>query len=311
MYFAGAETKRHKCGQLYMLQWVMDFYSDITGQLRRWQDEARKRRAADAPDRALRLYPDIVQRWTAVLVEAAKQVEPGRAPCDYDPWFKAIGEVGLRHGFQAHPRDLVPETSIASRLRNFIEDVSLPAWPEPRRDLIEFALVVLETDVMLFRSGYAKRHMIMRLKQSDLTDGDIHRIDKMLRRAVILGTGLEEYRTWCKLAAHLVAVGQLGELPAGLSPQAKGAFLNYSMADGHLAQQFFKADLSDVDMRKLVGIIRRSRHAIAWPDFRKVVDTKGEIESAEQRVRRNAWRMLDHILRRLPDLERDITNSPT
>lgn len=286
-------------------------FGDISSQLRNWQEEARKRRLADAPDRALRLYPEIIERWTAVLIEAAQIVEPGRMPCDYDPWITAIGEVGVRHGFQADPDDLVPETSIASRLGSFIEDVSLPAWPKPRRDLIEFALVVLETDVMLFRSGYAKRHLIMRLRQSELSQADVTRLDAMLRRAVTHGTGLEEYRAWCKLAAHLVAAGHLGDLPAWLYPQARGAFLNYSMADGRMAQQFWRARLSDADLRKLVGgVWRRSRYAIAWPDFRTVVDTKGAVDSAEQQVKRNAWRMLDHILRRLPDLERDLANLP-
>lgn len=223
----------------------------------------------------MRLYPDIVQRWTAVRVEAAQLVEAERAPCDDDPWIKSIRDVGEKHGFQAHPDDLVPQTSIAFRLCNFIEDVSLPSWPEPRRDLIEFAFAVLDSDVMLFRSVYAKRHMIMRLKQSELTDGDIQRSYKMLRRAVTLGTGLEEYRAWCKLAAHLVANGHLSDLAAWLYPQANGAYLNNSMADGRLAQQFSRADLSDADMRKLVGIIWRSRYAIAWPDVQTVVDTKG------------------------------------
>lgn len=309
-YFAPAETARPKTGQLYMLQEFMDF-GDISGQLRKWQDEALKRRVADAPDRALRLFPEIVERWTNVLIDAAQLVEPGRTPCDYDPWIRAIGEAGLQHGFRAHPNDLVPTTSIASRLRNFIEDVSLPAWPQPRRDLVEFALVVLETDVMLFRSGYAKRHLIMRLKQSDLTGDDIQRVDQMLRRAVTQGTGLEEYRAWCKLAAHMVANGHLGDLPAWLYPQATGAFLNYSMADGRLAQQFWAADLPDDALRKLAGgVWRGSRHAIAWPNFRAVVETGGAMDTEAQRIKRNAWRMLDHILRRIPQLERDLAALP-
>ena len=182
-------------------------FGDISGQLRKWQEEACLAREADAPDRELRLIPELVRSWTDVLREAAEIVEPGVRPCDYRPWVAAIGEAGQRHGLAAHQADLAPKTSFASRFRNFMEDVSLPAWPEPRRDLIEFALALLEADVMLFRSGYAKKNLIQRLKQSPLTDGDIIRIERMLRRAVIGGTGLEEYRAWCNLAAHLVAAG--------------------------------------------------------------------------------------------------------
>ncbi|MEL7104291.1 MAG: hypothetical protein AAGM21_00095 [Pseudomonadota bacterium] len=286
-------------------------FGDISGQLRKWQNEARARREADAPDRALRLGPDIVARWTHVLRDAALQVEPGKSPCDYDPWITAIGQAGLRYGFTPHPDDLVPATSVASRLRNFIEDVSMPAWPEPRRDLIEFALVVLECDVMLFRSGYAKRHLLTRLKQAPLTGSDMARLDVMLRRAVTNGTGLEEYRAWCKLAAHLTAEGHLGDLPAWLYPQAQGAYLNYAMADGCLAQRFHAAGLSDAQLRLLVGgFIRPPKHAIAWPNFSQVVATGGTMDSPEQRLKRNAWRMLDQILRRIPDLERDLAVMP-
>lgn len=284
-------------------------FGDISGQLRKWQDEAHARREADAPDRALRLYPEIVERWTDVFHEAADEIVPGENPCDYAPWVKAISEVGARHGFKSYPQD--PRTCITSRARNFIEDVSMPAWPEPRRDLIEFALVVLETDVMLFRTGYAKRHLIKRLQHAPLTQKDIARLDVMLRRAVTRGAGLEEYRAWCKLAAYFVDEGYLGDLPAWLYPQAKGAFLNYSMADGRLARQFSDAGLSDAEMLKLVGgIWRASSHAVSWPNFSEIIKVDGNFNTPEQRVKRNAWRMLDQIIRRVTSLERDLAVLP-
>lgn len=284
-------------------------FGDISGQLRKLQEEDRKRREADAPDRALRLFPEIVERWTCVLSEAADEIGTGSSPCDYSPWEKAIGEVGLRHGFQSYAQD--PSTGITSRARHFIEDVSMPAWPEPRRDLIEFALVVLETDVMLFRTGYAKRHLIKRLQQAPLIQNDLDRLDVLLRRAVTGGAGLEEYRAWCKLAAYFVDKGYLGDLPSWLYPQAKGAFLNYSMADGRLAQQFRNAGLSDAEMRKLIGgILRSSSHAVSWPNFSEIVKVNVNLNTTEQRLKRNAWRMLDHIIRRVPSLERDLAVLP-
>lgn len=279
-------------------------FGDISGQLRKWQEEARARRVADAPDRALRLNPELVERWTGVFREAADEVGTGESPCDYEPWRKAIGEVGPRHGFE-------PDTFISSRALTFIADVSMPAWPEPRRDLIEFALVVLEADVMLFRTGYAKRHLIKRLQQAPLKQTDIARLDVMLRRAVTCGTGLEEYRAWCKLAAYFVDEGYLGDLPTWLYPQAKGAFLNYSMADGRLAQKFCNAGLSDAEMRKLIGgVFRASSHAVSWPNFSEIIKVDSSFNTPEQRVKRNAWRMLEQIVRRVPSLERDLAVFP-
>lgn len=279
-------------------------FGDISGQLRKWQEEARALRVADAPDRALRLHPEIVERWTSAFRGAADEIGPARSPCDYEPWRKAIGEVGPRHGFE-------PDTDISSRAIAIIADVSMPAWPEPRRDLIEFALVVLEADVMLFRTGYAKRHLIKRLQQVPLTQTDIARLDAMLRRAVTRGTGPEEYRAWCKLAAYFVDEGYLSDLPAWLCTQAKGAFLNYRMADGRLAEQFANAGLSDTEMRKLVGsVFRAPKHAVSWPNFSEIIRVDANLNTPEQRVKRNAWRMLDHISRRVPTLERDLANLP-
>lgn len=278
-------------------------FGDISGVLRNWQEEARRAREADAPARALRLAPEIVTKWTKVLRETATLVEPGHRPCDYTPWKRAIPEAMGRIA----PLDLIEEQDAhrwgATDLRNFIEDVALPAWPEPRHDLIEFALTVLETDVMLFRSGYAKRHLLQRLKQSPLTDVDIARIESMLHRAVIEGTGLEEYRAWCKLAGHLVAEGHLADLPRWLAPQAEGAILTVGMADGRLWNQILNAGLPDGDLERFaVGGWRRAYvNGVAWPDFGTIVPAGKRVNTAEQRVKRNAWRMLDHILRRVPD----------
>ena len=137
------------------------------------------------------------------------------------------------------------------------------------------------------------------------------RVDAMLRRAVTRGAGLEEYRAWCKLAAYFVDEGYLGDLPAWLYPQAKGAFLNYSMADGRLAQKFSNAGLSNAEMRKLLGgVSRASSHAVSWPNFSEIVRVNGSFGTQEQRVKRNAWRMLDQIIRRVPSLERDLAILP-
>lgn len=105
--------------------------------------------------------------------------------------------------------------------------------------------------------------------------------------------------------------GYLGDLPAWLLPQAKGAFLNYSMADGRLAGQFANAGLSDSEIRKLVGgLCRASSHAVSWPNFSEIIRVGANLNTPEQRVKRNAWRMLDQIIRRVPSLERDLAFLP-
>ena len=133
----------------------------------------------------------------------------------------------------------------------------------------------------------------------------------MLRRAVTRGTGLEEYRAWCKLAAYFVDEGQLADLPAWLYSQAKGAFLSYGMANGHLGRKFMNAVLSDAERRKLIGGgFSGPNHAISWPTFSEIIKISGNFDTQEQRVKRNAWRMLDQIMRRVPSLERDLAVLP-
>lgn len=147
--------------------------------------------------------------------------------------------------------------------------------------------------------------MIKRLQQTPLTQSDIARLDVLLRRAVIRGTGREEYRAWCKLASYFVDEGYLSDLPAWLYQQAIGTFLNYRMADGRLAGQFANAGLSDTDLRKLFGcVFRAPKHAIAWPNFAEIIRVEADLNTPDQRIKRNAWRMLDHIMRRVPSVER-------
>lgn len=192
------------------------------------------------------------------------------------------------------------QTSIALRLRNFIEDVSLPAWPEPRPDLIEFALIVLETDVMLFRSGYAKRHLLRRLQQSPLSDADVARLNTLLHRAVLRGTGLEEYRGWCRLAAYLALTDRLPDLEAWLEVEAQGAILTHDHAYHRLGQELARGNLSEADWSRLMkgGVWRPARWGVRFPDMTTVVPAGQALNQESQRIGRNAWRMLDAIAHR-------------
>ena len=79
------------------------------------------------------------------------------------------------------------------------------------------------------------------------------------------------------------------------------------MADGRLGRQFTNAGLSDAEMRKRVGgVFRGPSHAISWPNCSEIIQIKGNLNTPEQRVKRNAWRMLDQICRRVTSLERDL-----
>jgi len=73
-------------------------------------------------------------------------------------------------------------------------------WPPEHAHLVEFALTFLEEDPMWSGSGYTKKALARRLKQAKLTESDIARLLPILQRAVIRGTGLEEFKPLCRLA---------------------------------------------------------------------------------------------------------------
>jgi hypothetical protein len=131
------------------------------------------------------------QHWAGVLrsahlvLQANRRRWPSARPCSYGPWYQALAEVGV------DPFDLMQFTETASRA----------PWPQERVMLIAYALTFLETDPMLFRSGYTKRHLLNRLRQSELSSSEIERLTAILKGAVLNGTGLEEFRPCCRVAA--------------------------------------------------------------------------------------------------------------
>ncbi len=271
--------------------------------LKKYQEERRREREADAPMRALRLAPEFVELWTNVVRDASAIVVLGEKRCDYRPWSTALSKAGEKYGLIELRGNESPPAGIATRFSAFHWDVASPAWPDPRRDLIEFALTVLEADPKLFRSGNAQKYLIIRLKQSPLTDGDVARVGSLLRRTVTLGSGFEEFRAYCKLAGHLLASGRLKDLPSWLAPQAKGAILTLAMIDGPIWYQIFDS-VSEEDLKRLSvgGVLRPYVNGVAWPELGVVVPAGKSVKAPEQRIKRNAWRMLDHILRRYPEL---------
>jgi len=254
----------------------------------------------DPDARAARLTPEVISFWKQQIEEAAPLVEPGDHPCSYASWTNALANVHARAPLFVAGLDRMGRPHRVPDLIALAEDVATPRWPTPRRDLVEFALTFLEADVMLFRSGYAKRHMLTRLKQAELTTTDKQRLEAMLRQSVLQGTGLEEYRNWCRLAGHLARQRELEVFEAWLSEKADGAVLTLSMADGHLWQQIANAQLSETDRAKVEKVrwTGPSKWGVRWPQMDRAVPN---IVDQDHRIRRNAWRMLDRIYRcRIP-----------
>ncbi len=222
---------------------------------------------------------------------AAQQVKPADRPCAYHPWQTALFEVMRTPPFIGLSLDGV--TPNPQRLIEFAEDLSKPGWPEPRRDLIEFAFVFLEADVMLFRSGYTKRHLIKRLQQAPLTEIDVDRVHLLLKRAVLEGTGHEEARAFRKLAASLVVQGKLPDLENWLDQKAKGAGLTMQ----HLpVSEYFKfltnPDRSDIELGRFVAF---HRWGFRYPDMDTLVKVGKQLTEPDQKARRTAYYMLHAI----------------
>ena len=252
--------------------------------------------------RERQLSPESVAQWTRLICNAAARVGPGKRPCDYVPWTAALSEAGLlvMPGPLFTARYVKPK--FHEELQNFIWAIARPGWKEPRRDLIEFAISYLEFDVMLFGSGYAKRHLARRLQQSPLTGADIDRIGGVLKRAVINGTGVEEFRAYARLFAALVDRGHLPDLHCWMIESANGAILTLEMADGQERRQMYGAyeRLSDIDKRRLERVkwFGLPRYGLPWPDLGPVVAAGKRTREPEQMIRRNAYLMLRALGRR-------------
>ncbi|MFQ6546460.1 hypothetical protein AADZ90_000775 [Aestuariibius sp. 2305UL40-4] len=250
----------------------------------------------DRGARAARLIPEIVELWTEIIKQALPNVSPGDRPCSYRPWAEALGAGSKDYRWAGAV--VTQPVGRAESLMWIATDIAQPGWPEPRRDLIEFALVFLEADVMLFRSGYTKRHLIRRLQQSPLSEADVRRAKFLLKRAVVVGTGLEEQRAYRKLAAHLVCQGHLQDLSGWLRDAASGAVITVNGAEG---SDYFKMlmnpELSDRDLDRLVVFdsYGRPKSGFLYPEMSSVVRAGENLVRTDQRIKRNAYRMLRAI----------------
>ncbi|MBJ3763725.1 hypothetical protein ILP92_13290 [Maribius pontilimi] len=267
--------------------------------IRAINEHALLRNDADREARAARLAPRKVTDFTKLVEHVGRTVKSEGRPCSYLPWKSALKEYSRVPPYTGKLPD--DWHWLPSDLMNFAADIAQPGWPEPRADLIEFAITFLEADVMLFRSGYVKRHLIRRLQQSELSGDQVSRIDSILRRAVVQGAGMEEFRAFRKIAAHLCLLGHLPDLRQWLEEKSRGAILTIDRADGELfAKIMGSAELSEPDLNRALAVnfFGPSKWGVVYPEMRKVVRAGKLVKEPSQQIKHNAYLMLEAIRRR-------------
>lgn len=220
-------------------------------------------------------FGDILRRAGRI----ARATTPQR-PCSYAPWLAAFGQVNLAPGV----------------MEGLIRDACRPPWPVNATEVIDFALTVLEEDPMFHGSGYAKRHLVNRLRQQPLSASQIARVDAALRRTVLHGTGLEEFRALCKLAATLRPDG----LQDWLEETAKGALLSLFDTGNEESFRFLaRLDADKLDRLTAHHWAEKPKWALVATDpdlpLRKM--TPRDWDDPAVKTRRNAWRMAAAIRR--------------
>ena len=114
------------------------------------------------------LPPEQSRFWIDVLETAlplAGDPDPAR-PCAYGRWQKALDEAmrGVTSWPQTGEYDWpdadAPPPIPALSLMPFAWHVARASWPPEHGHLVDFTLRFLEADVMLFRSGYLKKHLL-------------------------------------------------------------------------------------------------------------------------------------------------------
>lgn len=242
---------------------------------------------ADIPRRLDVFASGAPEGWTELVRRAQDHIkrmmllDPAERRCDYTPWQRALAAVG------AHHIDLM----------SFADTAGRPPWPYDRQHLIEFALTFLEADLMLFRSGYTKRHLLDRLRQSDLTIGQIDRVVAILKRAVLEGSGLEEFRACCRTAAALNPPG----LAVWLRSIASAAKLDRGRHLHILDHRNLPAAYGEKGLAEWSDLVffRPPKYAIPADLCGPLVQmTPKDWADPQNRAAVNAWRMLRAIERR-------------
>jgi hypothetical protein len=260
-----------------------------------YHQQRRRENEADLPRRLEFLTPEhtaaVIRLIDRALPVASRH--PRKRPCDYAPWEAALRTVEpLGDDWPRFGR--IHAVSAEDDLRLFATDVSRPGWPEAHAHLVDFALRFLEADVMLFRMGYVKRHLLIRLRQAHLDAGQSESARLIVRYAVENGTGLEEFREIMRLAARVADEA----LRAWLEEKAGHVVLTLDDLDPPDIRRAFDS-FDEATMRKLTRVGWRWRGTRKWgftPTASRDLVKTADIPQSNC-VRVNAWRILRHINR--------------
>lgn len=260
-----------------------------------YPEKQRRAREADLPRRLALLTPEATANWIGIIEKASREtaVSERKRPCDYSAWAKALrAPRGPKSEAQDAKRYYYyGNGGFADELMSFASDASLPGWPLDHAHLVDFALCFLEADVMLFRSGYTKRHLLRRLRQAKLNDVHKKRAVDLIKRAVVNGSGLEEFREFKRLT--LLVANE--DLRIWLEKSSEGAFLTVNDMHHDVLEWCEKFD--DRTWQKLgrFGFSLQPTYAFAAEAPHTIVKTKDLTE--DNRIKKNAWHILDHLKR--------------
>lgn len=268
-------------------------WGSLGDRIREMQVRNRREREADLSRRLALMTPVASAHWSSVIERAlplARKVQPSR-PCDYRPWASALTQIE-KVDAEWPLRGPYPWPVDPGSLMSFADMVGCPGWPEDHAHLVDFALLFIEADVMLFRSGYTKRHMLRRLRQASLDASQTERVRRIVRNGVENGTGLEEFREIRRIAARVADEA----LTEWLAEKAEGVVLTLDSLDVPDYIRVFET-LDETALRKLsragwgwTGSRNWGFTPIGPPDLVK----KANIPQ-DNRIKVNAWRILRHI----------------
>lgn len=257
-----------------------------------WSREAYQRRAIAQTNahewRMKTLRPEAAKFWIDILdrAESIAGTIPKTRPCDYAPWTTALAQIAESNKYW------VTQPVYELSLMEFAKCTSAPVWPDKHAHLVDFVIRFLEADVMMFRSGYTKKHLLKRLRQASLNVTQTERIHALLKRVVVDGTGLEEFREFCRLAAHVMS----DDLRVWLTEHSSGVFI--SLEERYGPDTFDWINVIGEDKLRKIGMIMfmgRPEYYFAYEPPHTIAK-RAELPK-DNLSKLNAWRMLMHLKR--------------
>jgi len=240
--------------------------------------------------------PQVVAYWTDQIRRASHVFTPahGAATCASGPWIAALVASRQQVRLPCAAAMLTTSACPGKQLMAFAWEISNLTWSTRHDDLIEFALSFLEADVMLPRSGYLKRQMILQLRDVSMDLAQNARARFLLRRAVVNGTGAEEFRAFKKLSRKLVKINAMPDWRDWLAAQAFGAVVCLrDLEHADKARALALAQDRNIALQRLLCAGRSGPElGMIWPGLSTFVSAQEDWNAPPEQVRRNAFYML-------------------